>query len=53
MITYSEFTKKNIDLTPLGFERNNQFVPYYCTPENATKESIDLYLCEKGNENNG
>lgn len=36
MITYSEFTKKNIDLTPLGFERNNQFVPYYCTPENAT-----------------
>ena len=35
MITYSDFIKKNIDISPLGFEQNSEFVPYYCTPENA------------------
>ena len=35
MITYSEFLKKNIDLAPLGFCRDNKFVPHYCTPKDA------------------
>lgn len=35
MITYSEFIKKNIDLAPLGFQQNGDFVLYYCTPKNA------------------
>lgn len=35
MITYSEFLKMNIDLAPLGFQQNGDFVLYYCTPKNA------------------
>ena len=35
MITYTKFKKTNIDLAPLGFEQNENFVPYYCTPKNA------------------
>ena len=35
MITYAQFKKTNIDLAPLGFEQNENFVPYYCTPKNA------------------
>lgn len=35
MITYSEFLKKNIDLSPLGFHQDTDYVPYYCTPKDA------------------
>lgn len=35
MITYSGFIKKDIDLAPLGFQQNGDFVVYYCTPKKA------------------
>ncbi len=35
MITYTQFKKMNIDLGPLGFQQNGDFVLYYCTPKNA------------------
>ncbi len=35
MITYAQFKKMNIDLAPLGFQQNGDFVLYYCTPKNA------------------
>ena len=35
MITYSQFKKMNIDLSPLGFSERDDPISYYCTPENA------------------
>lgn len=35
MIAYSQFKKMNIDLAPLGFQQDGDFVLYYCTPKNA------------------
>lgn len=35
MLTYSQFKNMNIDLAPLGFCQDNNYVPYYCTPKDA------------------
>ena len=35
MIKYSDFLKKNIDISVLGFNVKGEFYPYYCTPENS------------------
>lgn len=35
MITYSQFKKMDIDLSPLGFQMNGDFECYYCTPKKA------------------
>ncbi len=34
-ITYKEFLKKNIDLSPVGVERRDGGEPYFCTPKGA------------------
>ncbi len=34
-ITYDEFLKKGIDLSPLGIDLRGERVPYFCTPKGA------------------
>ena len=33
--TYRDFTKKSIDLAPLGFEKGTGEETYFCTPKGA------------------
>ena len=34
-LTYKAFLKKGIDLAPLGWQTQGEFIPYFCTPKGA------------------
>ena len=35
MLTYQDYLQTKIDLAPLGIEQAENFVPYFCTPQEA------------------